>query len=260
MPDSIDDVNAMKNGESDSGEAFWCKRAEHYDKLFWVRDESYLDTIIKMGDFKKDYIVLDMGVGTGAVAKKIKPHVKHVIGVDISDSMLNRSDWEGISLVKWDICKRLFDKNIFDRIVARMVFHHVLKDLDGVLKRCYRILKAGGRIIVAEGLPPSDDPEVIKWYEDMFKLKEERRTFSEKELFDLLHRAGFKNITVCRHTMHNFSVKNWLKNSGLPKDTQVKILNLHLNAKENVKKAYDMKVVDGDCLLNTSNVILIGEK
>ena len=55
-------------------------------------------------------------------------------------------------------------------------------------------------------------------------------------------------------------MKNWLKNSGLPKDTQVKILNLHLNAKENVKKAYDMKVVDGDCLLNTSNVILIGEK
>ncbi|MBN2331316.1 MAG: methyltransferase domain-containing protein [Candidatus Aenigmarchaeota archaeon] len=241
-------------------EIFWCKRAEHYDKLYWVRDKSYLDAIIERGDFRKGQVVLDVGVGTGTVAKKIKPHVKHVIGLDISDSMLSRSNWEGISLVKWDVCQRLFDKNVFDRIVARMVFHHILDDLDGALKRCFDMLKPGGKIIIAEGLPPSDDPGVVKWYEGMFALKEERRTFTERELYERVAKAGFRNIAVCRHIMHGFSVRNWLANSGLPKEAQHKIMDMHMNAGDDVKGAYGMRIVGGDCLINTRNVIVIGEK
>jgi ubiquinone/menaquinone biosynthesis C-methylase UbiE len=163
---------------------FWYERAAHYDKLFWTKDKKYLDIILEMSDFKKDDLVLDVGVGTGAVAKKIKPYVKHVIGIDISESMLKKGEWEGISTIKWNICDALFTNNIFDKIVARMSFHHMVDNLDIAIMRCYDLLKKGGKIIVAEGVPPTDEIYVIEWYTNMFALKEERLTFTCEELLD----------------------------------------------------------------------------
>ena len=187
----------MKGSSDDKHEKIWHERASHYDKLFWTKDEGYLDAIFEMGDFQRDDLVLDVGVGSGAIAKRIKPYVKHVVGVDISDSMLKEANWEGISLIKWDICDALFTNNIFDIIVARMVFHHVIDGLDEAIRRCYDMLKKGGKILVAEGIPPSDEPPVVNWYTEMFKLKEERLTFNCDYLVDLLEKGDFKNIRTC---------------------------------------------------------------
>jgi ubiquinone/menaquinone biosynthesis C-methylase UbiE len=239
---------------------FWDDRAVHYDNLFWTKDDGYLETIIEMGKFKKSDVVLDVGVGTGAVAKKIQPHVKHVIGLDISNKMLQKGNWEGISVVNWDITDALFTNGTFDKVVARMVLHHILENLDIAIKRCYDMLINGGKIIVAEGVPPSDDPFVISWYKDMFKNKEERLTFSEGELVNRLKRNGFKNIVTCKYIMKKFSIKNWLVNSGLKQKEIDLIMDLHLSADARIKKAYNMQVTDGDCLVDTLNVILVGKK
>ena len=32
----------------------------NYDKLFWTKDEGYLDAILEMGDFKSDDITCNM--------------------------------------------------------------------------------------------------------------------------------------------------------------------------------------------------------
>lgn len=252
-----------KKTTKDSGkkfDKFWHKRAIHYDKLFWTKDKKYLDILLKMSDFKKSDLVLDVGVGTGVVAKKIRPYVKHVIGIDISDSMLRKGDWEGVSAIKWNVCDALFTNSIFDKIVARMVFHHIVNNLDIAIKRCYDLLKKGGKIIVAEGVPPTDEINVIKWYTNMFKLKEERLTFSYEELLNRLRKIGFKNIKTCEYTMKNFSIKNWLINSGLEQKTQDKIMKIHLLAEKKVQNAYNMQYINDDCLVDTKNIILIGEK
>jgi len=155
-------------------ELFWKIRSANFDKLFWTKDISYLGAIIKCADFKKDDLVLDVGCGTGAVANAIKPHVKHVVGIDISDAMLSKGKWEGISLVKCDISTHIFSNNLFDKITARMVLHHILDDLDRAFVRCRKLLKHGGKLIVAEGVPPSDGADVIQWYSDMFSAKVRR--------------------------------------------------------------------------------------
>ena len=242
------------------GDKFWCKRAVHYDKLFWTKDKKYLDILLKMSDFKKSDLVLDVGVGTGAVAKKIRPYVKHIIGIDISDSMLKKGDWEGISAIKWNICDALFSNSIFDKIVARMAFHHMVDNLDIAIMRCYDLLKKGGKIIVAEGVPPTDEINVIEWYTNMFKLKEERLTFSYEELLNRLKKIGFKNIKTREYVMKNFSIKNWLINSGLEQKMQDEIMKIHLSADKKIQNAYNMQYINDDCLVDTKNIILIGEK
>lgn len=249
-----------KNNNLEKKIGFWQQRSVHYDKLFWTKDDGYLDKIMRVSNLKKDDLVLDVGVGTGAVARKIKPMVKHVIGLDIAESMLKQGDWEGISLLKWDICDTLFANNVFDKVFARMCFHHIIQNLDLAILRCYELLKSKGRLIVAEGFPPSDDPVVVHWYTEMFKLKEERLVFTQGELKDRLKRCGFKEIKVFPYIMKSFSVKNWLVNSGMPKKGQLRILKMHFEAIPQVKKAYNMRCTNDDCFIDTKNIIMVGIK
>ena len=241
-------------------EKFWHARAARYNALAWTTDEGYLDAILQMGAFTQTDLVLDVGVGTGTVAQKVSPHVKHVIGVDISESMLTNGKWEGISFVKWDIREPLFTQGTFDKVVARMVFHHILEGLDTAMQRCHEALSPGGRIIVAEGLPPSDDPHVISWYSEMFKLKEDRLTFTEQDLTTRLARAGFRNVETYTYLMKGFSIGNWLANSGLPKQRQEEIMRLHRSADQKLRDAYCMRCVGEDCLIDAKNVVLAGQK
>ena len=75
-----------------------------------------------------------------------------------------------------------------------------------------------------------------------------------------MRKSGFKNIKVITHIMKNFSVKNWMKNSGLPAKKQNKIFEMHVKGSEMFKEAYNMKIANNDCLIDVKNLILVGEK
>ena len=240
--------------------SFWDIRSEHYDKLFWTKDESYLKQIKDVGGFKKKDIVLDVGSGTGAVAKYLKSSVGHMFCVDISSGMLSKGQWDDMSVVKWNIANRLFVDNLFDKIVARMVFHHITHGLDRTLVRCHDMLHKGGKLVIAEGIPPVDDDDVVQWYTDMFKLKEDRITFRENDLSHKLGQNGYKNIKKHFHINPHFSIHNWLVNSGLDKATRDKIFKMHVNAPPKVKEAYQMKITKTDCIVRTVSLIVVGVK
>jgi ubiquinone/menaquinone biosynthesis C-methylase UbiE len=251
---------ATENEPAVDPERFWDIRAANYDRLFWTKDASYLDEIIRMGALKPGHKVLDVGTGTGTVAKEIRKYVNHVVAVDISDAMLSHGNWTGISALKWDIGNSFFAEGVFDRVFARMVFHHIIDNLDRALLRCYDLLNATGRIVVAEGIPPSENPAVVDWFTEMFRHKEDRLTFTETGLRQSLLRNGFRDVRTRIHVMHNFSVRNWLVNSGLPQEKQELIVAMHRDAPPEVKRAYRMRLVEDDCLLTTKNAILVGIK
>jgi hypothetical protein len=106
----------------------------------------------------------------------------------------------------------------------------------------YDLLKDGGSLIIAEGIPPSEDKDVVDWYAHMFSFKEKRRTFTPTQLVNYLQHNGFVNVSSFVYVMKNFSIRNWLINSGLNNRLQNKILKLHLEAGEKTKSLYNMKV------------------
>jgi len=239
---------------------FWYIRSKKYDKLYWANNTSYIDKIITMSNFNKDDLVLDVGTGTGIVAENIKPYVNHVIGLDNSEDMLNKRKVENCSFVKWDIKEKLFVDNIFDKITARMVFHHILEDLDKVFKECFNLLKKDGLLLVAEGIPPSDDPEIINWFTNMFKYKEERKTFTKGELIKYFKNTGFIDIKYHTFKIKNFNVNEWLDNSGVKQNNIDIILRLHYNASSKIKKEYNMKKIGSDCIIESKHIIITGKK
>lgn len=249
----------MSRGKINYNSAFWRKRAEHYNELEWANHQLNLDVFVKAGNFKKTDVVLDVGTGTGIIAHTVAPFVKEVIGLDKSQHMLEHSNWHGnMYFIKRDILDPIFKDEVFDKVTARQVFHHILRGTQEAMNECYRVLKRGGLMVFSDGVPPS--PEVKQDYIEIFKLKEKRLTFMEEDLVALMERAGFKNIQSDIIWLRRMSIRNWLVNSGLPQSTQDRIFDLHVNAGDYFKKAYDMVEVDGDCLIDMKMVILTGER
>ena len=243
------------------GEKFWAMRAKRYEKLEWVNKGSYLHAFLNSGRFTPNDIVLDVGTGTGIIAQTLAPHVREVVGIDISQEMLDKAAMQPLKNARWikmDTHRLQFPDEMFDKITARMVFHHVIRKTRQAMSECHRVLRRGGTMVFSEGVPPTE--HVKPFFTKMFKLKEKRITFMEPDLIELMHKAGFKKIKSKILFVRQASIKNWLVNSGIPQKNQDRIFQMHLDLDEQGKKDYKMTIKDNDCFIDMKFVILTGQK
>lgn len=240
---------------------FWKKRAKGYDNLEWAVKGNYLHAFLNSGKFQEDDVVLDVGTGTGIIAHTIAPFVRQVVGFDISEDMLKRAHnptFKNIQWLRMDAHELKFPNETFSKITARMVFHHITQHSRQAMRECYRVLKKGGVMVFSEGVPPTE--HVVPFYTKMFKLKEDRITFMEKDLISLMKHGGFKKIRKKIFCLKQASIRNWLQNSGLPQGVQDKIFEMHLALDARGKRDYHMTIRDNDCFIDMKFVILTGTK
>lgn len=242
-------------------EAFWKTRSKCYEKLEWATKSGYLHAFLDAGEFHEDDLVLDIGTGTGIIAHTLSPHVNRTVAIDISPSMLKHALDHQINKEAFILCdarKLPFAPETFSKITARMVFHHIIEDTHLAMRECWKVMKKGGWMILSEGVPPTE--HVKPFYIEMFKLKEDRLTFMERDLESLMHNAGFKVIRKVVHWNKKSSIRNWLENSGLPKKDQDAIFRMHIDLDEKGKKDYNMLIKDNDCLIDMKFLIYVGIK
>jgi len=237
---------------------FWDVRSEKYDRLEWVKDTTYLDGFVKAAKLKKSDVVLDVGCGTGIITTLVSPKVRQVIGLDKSQEMLKKSNFSGNKyFILQDIRKPLFTDEVFDKVTARMVFHHITRNTQRAMDECYKVLKKNGLFILAEGVPPNKKAK--NHYAQVFKLKEKRITFFQEDLEVLMKNAGFKKVSTAVLTIP-LSIKNWLENSGLPPKKITQIFNVYRTAPQHIKDSYEMKTTKKDVIIQTKNLIITGTK
>jgi ubiquinone/menaquinone biosynthesis C-methylase UbiE len=122
---------------------FWKTRSNGYQQLEWAQQRSYLSTFLQAGNFTSEDVVLDVGTGTGIIAHAIAPDVKKVVGLDISPHMLEQACLEQVDnelFIEGDIRNMLFPPESFDKITARMVFHHLIVDIHKAMTNCYSFI------------------------------------------------------------------------------------------------------------------------
>ena len=75
----------MKNYEAN----YWAERAGKYNKTSWVKNVSFIDSFLGMLPDKPFNSILEVGIGTGAIAEKVAENVGPLIGIDISKEMIS---------------------------------------------------------------------------------------------------------------------------------------------------------------------------
>lgn len=243
----------------------WKTRAKVYDKLDWTRRQEYMSKILQMCNLKSHYYACDIGTGTGVVAYALSKYCKHVVGIDISQDMLNKAEEEhnatNIEYIKADAETLTFDKKhfcaeMFDIATARMTFHHI-EHWNSALSECYKILKPEGRIVISEGVPPIG---ALSFHRKFLIEKEERKIFTTDDIIWYLEKNNFKDIDFKIHIMKDVSIKNWLENSGLPKDVQKTLYQMRLDSPAYAQKAENMQIHNGDILTDWHFAIVTGVK
>ena len=79
-------------------------------------------------------------------------------------------------------------------------------------------------------------------------------------MVELFENEEFKNIKIKIHHLPNMSINNWLNNTGLPKKTIKAIYDFHLDSEDYIKKSYNMKMLNGDIIMDWISAIVSGIK
>ncbi len=106
--------------------------------------------------------VLDVGTAAGHTAFAFAPHVREIVGTDVSAGMLaeatRQAESRGLTNVRFeaaDLAALPFPDAAFDIVTCRFVVHH-LPALAPMLLDIARVLKPGGQFVVVDTVSPED--------------------------------------------------------------------------------------------------------
>ena len=107
-----------------------------------------------LGLLGSDWVVGDLGTGTGALAARLAPFCATVIGVDRSSEMLDAArarlrDVGNVDLRRGDLESLPIDDESLDVAILALVLHYVV-DPPRVLAEVKRALRPGGRLLLLD--------------------------------------------------------------------------------------------------------------
>lgn len=94
--------------------------------------------------------LLDVGGGTGRVARALVDHVEQLVVADLSKPMVRRAARKaGLRPVLAFAGALPFPEGAFSRVLVVDAFHH-FADQEAALEDLYRVVEAGGRLVIEE--------------------------------------------------------------------------------------------------------------
>ncbi len=141
--------------------------ADRYDETRGgeERGEQFAVDIAKL--LRTGHTVLEVGVGTGVIAKALAKRGFTVVGVDISAQMLERArERVGPRVAQADALSLPIATGSIDQLVAVWVLH-VVGDVAQVLREFARVLRPDGHAFVVDGkaIYEPDDPISVAYRE-----------------------------------------------------------------------------------------------
>ena len=146
-------------------------------------------------DLNKHQNVIDIGGGTGFIAKSIVDSINSAIIVDFSKKMLMQLKNPKIKPIQCDASSIPINDEVFDIAMLINVMHHIKRsEHENVISETYRILKKDGKVLIIDKFFPNN------FFNKLFNKFEELATgktyhISDTEFSKKLKKIGFRNIS-----------------------------------------------------------------
>ncbi len=196
LPKRLDDLAAVASAleaRRRRSLEFFDRHARQWDSLSrtLLPVPDYLDRLLAL--LPEVPVLLEIGVGTGALLPSLSSRAGRVIGVDHSPAMLGEArrrlaadGEEGIELRLGEMTHLPISDRGAGCVVANMVLHHAADPL-AVLREILRVLQPGGMLVLADLARHERE-----WARE--QLADQWLGFETTELREWLKAAGFEQI------------------------------------------------------------------
>lgn len=185
---------------------FWDNKTKDRYEAIVNQDQA----IIEVGKVKKEFLILDAGSGIGSTAIHIaKKTGAKVTGITLSNRQVKLANKyakkAGVSqlttFLAQNYIKTSFPDNYFDIVYGNESICYATPK-STFLREAYRVLKPGGKIIIADGYSskkPSNkiERQIIANFIKNFALKE---LITPSEMAKAIKKSGFKNVLLVDKT------------------------------------------------------------
>ena len=173
---------------------FFARAAERWDEVREQRFGVATNLVPLLGLIQEDWVVADLGVGTGALAETLAPFAARVIGVDRSEQMLAAASHRldrvsNVELRQGELERLPIGDDELDVAVLALVLHYVV-DPAAVLAEVRRALKPKGRVLLVDMRVHDRGPS---YAEEMGHVWP---GFAEEDVRGWLAGAGFRGVRL----------------------------------------------------------------
>ena len=176
------------------------RQASHYDDQWNAWNRESLDWILSRVAWSGRERVLDVATGGGFTALACAPLAGEVVGLDVAEAMREAARRRAAELglrntlfVPGPAERLPFPGERFDVVTCRIAPHH-FRDVPAFLREAHRVLRCGGRLLVADSTVPDESPEAAAWQNEVERLRDpsHARNLSPGEWRGLLETAGYR--------------------------------------------------------------------
>ena len=205
-----------------------------------------LPVLVEMAAPKPVDLVLDVATGTGNTALALAPQVLRVVGLDVATAMLDQAraraqaeKIENAEFLSGSAEELPFPNAEFSLVVSRHAPHHFHR-LEKFLSEVRRVLKPGGRFVVADQISPSAQVEdwVDRWERTRDPSHFQQRTVAEWK--GMAAAAGFSWIQV-QAVPYELPFDWWVKQAGCAEKTVQELQEQASTADEVVRREMGIK-------------------
>ncbi len=246
------------------------KQATQYNAQWNTWSEEVLSAMLAAAQPQPTDTVLDVATGTGFTALAFAPQVRSVVGLDVSSGMLAQAQSyaaeRGIANAQFEegAAEALpYGDAAFDLVTCRIAPHHFL-NVQKFLSETARVLKPGGRFVLADTTVPDDLPEAAHWQNAVEVLRDPShvQNYTPLEWRRMAEAAGL-TVTECRTNGGGITIplSDWLHKAGCTPEQSAAVRQCFADAPESAKQAFQI-VTDagGETVLTWQRVVLTAIK
>lgn len=171
----------------------WAREPDH-DSYWRFHREPFLELVPPPGR-----LTLDIGCGEGRLTRDLTERGHHVVGVDVSPTMIEaaRARNPELEFVEADAAELPFEDDAADLAIAFMSLMDI-DDMQGAVREAARVLEPGGRFLAAVVHPINSGHQLDREHpEERLVMTEDY--FDRRRYRDEIERSGLTMTFESRH-------------------------------------------------------------